>query len=310
MRLVIPLWKGSCNQWDCDEMGHMNVRVYVEKQLEGLIALAHRLGMPEAFRANAPATVIPVDQHIRFVREVLPGRPISMQGRVLEIGESDAVIYQELRHGDGSLAASFRTRIIHIDTAEGERFAWTARTRALMEALKGETPEEAKPRSFDPDAPGLPYAEITMDRVNAVGAPMIGMGAVPPEHCGVHGWMQPSWFIGRLSDSVPNLLYEWRRKVAENAGGRRMGAAVLEYRLRYHRLPRAGDLFTAHTSLGRVQGKTHGLVHWVMDPRTGRAWASCEAVAITLDLDARKAIEAPPEMLAELERLAPPGLSL
>jgi acyl-CoA thioester hydrolase len=41
---VIPLWQGSCNQWDCDEMGHMNVRVYVEKQLEGKIALDAKRG--------------------------------------------------------------------------------------------------------------------------------------------------------------------------------------------------------------------------------------------------------------------------
>ena len=140
---MIPLWKGSCNQWDCDEMGHMNVRVYVEKQLEGMVAFAHHLGMPEAFRTNAPATVLPIDQHIRFVREVLPGKPLSMRGCVLEIGESDAVIYQELRHLDGSLSAAFRTRIIHLDTAEGERFPWTRRTRARMEATKGTTPEEA-----------------------------------------------------------------------------------------------------------------------------------------------------------------------
>lgn len=307
---MIPLWHGSANQWDCDEMGHMNVRVYVEKQAEGMVALAHFLGMPTAFHRDAPATIVPIDQHIRFVREVLPGRPLSMQGCVLEAGESDAVIYQEMRHGDGSLAAAFRTRIAHIDTAEGGRFSWSSRTREKLEALKGETPQEALPRSFDPDAPGLDLAEITMDKVTATGAPQIGMGAIPAGHCGVHGWMEPYWFIGRISDSVPNLLFEWRRKVANAAGDKRMGAAVLEYRLRYHRRPRTGDLFTVHTSLGRVAGKTHALVHWVMDPLSGRPWVTCEAVAITLDLEARKALPAPPEMIAELEKLAPPGLSI
>ena len=48
------IWRGGVNTWDCDEMGHMNVRVYVEKQLEGMVAFAHHLGMPEAFRVNAP----------------------------------------------------------------------------------------------------------------------------------------------------------------------------------------------------------------------------------------------------------------
>lgn len=306
---MIPLWQGSCNQWDCDEMGHMNVRIYVEKQLEGLVAFAHELGMTQAFRANAPSTILPIDQHIRFVREVLPGKPISMQGCVLEIGESDAVLYQELRHTDGSLAAAFRTRIAHIDTVEGERFPWSRKTLAKMEALKGETPQEALPRSFDPDKPGLPVSDISLGRVHAFKAPRIGMAAVPPGHCGVHGWMEPSWFIGRLSDMVPNLLHDWRMRVGTSSG-KRMGAAVLEYRLRYHRYPRAGDLMVAHSSFGGVIGKTHSLVHWMMDPETGGPWATSEVVAITLDLDARKAVAAPPEMMGELEKIAPIGLTV
>lgn len=307
---MIPLWQGSCNQWDCDEMGHMNVRVYVEKQLEGMVAFAHHLGMPEAFRTNAPATVLPIDQHIRFVREVLPGKPLSMRGCVLEIGESDAVIYQDLRHLDGSLSAAFRTRIIHLDTAEGERFPWTKRTRARLEAAMGTTPEEALPRSFDPDSPGWPVAEITIAKAESLGAPRVGIGAVQPGHCGVHGWMEPSWFIGRLSDSVPNLLYDWRSRVGQKTKGTPLGAAVLEYRLRYHRMPRAGDMFVVHSSFGGVHGKTHSLVHWIMDPETGGPWATSQVVAITLDLEARKAVTAPPEMLDELEKIAPRGLSI
>ncbi|MDX1294393.1 MAG: thioesterase family protein, partial [Hyphomonas sp.] len=87
-------------------MGHMNVRIYVEKQMEGLAAFSHDLKMPHAFKAASPSTIVPVDQHIRFVREVLPGRPLTMHGCVLEHGEADALIYQELRHADGSLAAA------------------------------------------------------------------------------------------------------------------------------------------------------------------------------------------------------------
>jgi acyl-CoA thioester hydrolase len=307
---MTPLWQGSCNQWDCDEMGHMNVRVYVEKQLEGLVAFCHVAGMPNAFRRESPSTVVPADQHIRFIREVLPGRPIAMRGCVLDIGTADAVIYQELRHADGTLSAAFRTRIAHIDTAEGKAFPWSKRVLTKLEAMRGKTPDEAKPRSFDPDAPGLPVDQITLARVSDVGAPRIGQGAVPSTHCGAHGWMTPSWIIGRVSDSVPNLLFDWRSRVGQAGGGRRMGAAVLEYRLRYHQLPREGDLFVVHTSLGKVAGKTHNLVHWVMDPQSGAAWATCEAIAISLDLDTRKAVEAPPEMIAELAKIAPRGLTI
>ncbi|WP_273185702.1 thioesterase family protein [Hyphomonas adhaerens] len=304
------LWRGSCNQWDCDEMGHMNVRVYVEKQMEGLAVFAHALGMPHAFRQNSPSTITPVDQHIRFVREVLPGRPLTMHGCLIEVGEADALVYQELRHADGQLAAAFRTRIMHIDTAGREPFPWGKSVRAAMADDMDTPPEESAPRSIDPVAEGLPYDDISVETPRKLGIACIGMGAVPPQHLDVHGRMSPAWVIGRISDSVPNLLFGWRKDVAAAAGDLRMGAAVLEYRIRYHDMPQAGDRFEVYTGLGGVEGKTHSLFHWMMDPVTGKPWATSQATAITLDLDARKAIPAPAMAIEELERLAPKGLEI
>ncbi len=306
----IELWRGSCNQWDCDEMGHMNVRVYADKQMEGLAAFSSALALPNPFSPRAASTLRPVDQHIRFMAEVLPGKPISMHGCVLSHSETDAVLYQALLHGDGRPAAVFRTRVAHIDTNEFEAFPWPRRTREKLVALTAPQPADTAPRSIDPDAPGLAVTDITYDRIRACQIPMIGKGAVPIQHLDAHGWMASPWFIGRVSDSVPNLLYEWRHRVGVTDGGRRMGAAVLEYRLRFHRYPGAGDLFEIYSGLGAVEGKTHSLIHWIMDPATGLPWATAQATAISLDLDARKAVAAPPAMLAELERLAPKGLSI
>ncbi|KCZ92901.1 hypothetical protein HJO_08097 [Hyphomonas johnsonii MHS-2] len=288
----------------------MNVRLYVEKQMEGLAAFSHALAMPYAFQENAPSTLVPVDQHVRFIREVLPGRPLTMQGCVVSIGESDAVIYQELRHSDGLLSAAFLTRVAHIDTKARETFGWSRRARAALEAHIDTPPAEAAPRSFDPDAPTLATAAIGIEQARDLGMPLIGKGAVPQHHLDMHGRMAPPWIIGRISDSVPNLLFDWRNRVAGADKGRRMGAAVLENRLRYHRWPKAGDLFEIYTSLGGTAEKTHSLVHWMMDPATGKPWATSQVVAITLDLEKRKAMPTPPDMLAELETLAPRGLSL
>ena len=307
---MIELWRGSCNQWDCDEMGHMNVRVYADKQVEGLAAFCSALALPNPFSPRAASTLRPVDQHIRFMAEVLPGKPISMAGGVLSHTDTEAVLYQALLHGDGRPAAVFRTRLEHIDTSEFEPFTWPRRARTNLAALTIAAPAETAPRSVSPDAPGRAAAEITYDHIRACRVPMIGKGAVPVQHLDAHGLMASPWFIGRISDSVPNLLYDWRNRVGTRDGGRRMGAAVLEYRLRFHRYPGAGDLFEIYSGLGGVEGKTHSLIHWVMDPATGLPWATAQATAISLDLDARKAVAAPPEMLAELERLAPRGLTL
>ncbi|MEM7459774.1 MAG: thioesterase family protein, partial [Pseudomonadota bacterium] len=142
------------------------------------------------------------------------------------------------------------------------------------------------------------------------GAPEIGRGMVLPKECDVFGRFWVPWFMGRVSDSVPTLLSEWRAKVASSKTGARMGGAVLEYRLIYRKWPRAGDRFVIHTSLADVAEKTHSLSHWVLNPDNGEAYMTSQAVAVTFDLDTRKVIPTPPEQIAELERLAPRGLQL
>ncbi|MEL7480984.1 MAG: thioesterase family protein [Pseudomonadota bacterium] len=305
---MITVWTGSANTWDCDEMGHMNVRVYVEKAMEGLAVLSHHIDMPHAFRGITPSTLLPVDQHIRFMREVLPGRPLSMTAGILEVGETDAVVFQLLSHGSGAPAAAFRTRIVHAEAVTGRPFSWSARSAEALRSMIVETPADCAPRSIDPDGPIEPYA--TEAHVITANAPCIGRGAVPQSHCDAHGRMRAEWFMGRISDGVPNLLYDWRRKVADAAGGRRMGAAVLEYRLRYRKWPKAGDLFETYSSLRTAGEKHHSLVHWILDPASGHAWLTSEAVAVTFDLDTRKVIQTPPHLIEELEALAPRGLAI
>lgn len=307
---MIELWKGSANTWDCDEMGHMNVRVYVEKAIEGLGAFASAIELPHAFSPRSPSTLFPARQHIRFIREVLPGRPLSMTGCVLDWGEDWVDVYQDLRHGDGTPAASMRTRLIHAVTGTGKPFAWARRSKAALETLKDTPPKETAPRSLDPNGETLPAEEVTLAIAEELGTPCIGQGMVPDAHTDAYATMWAPWFMGRLSDSVPNLLFDWRRQVAEAAGDRRMGAAVLEYRLIYRRWPRAGDLFRIHSSLAGAREKTHSLVHWMLDPVTGGPWASAEAVAVTFDLDKRKVLPTPPSLIKALETLAPPGLAV
>ena len=307
---MIPVWQGIANTWDCDEMGHMNVRIYVEKAMEGIGVLAHRIGMPHAFRPNAPSTLIPENQHIRYIREVHAGRPISMTACVLEIGECDAIVYQDMRHADGRCAAAFRTKLIHANAKSGAPFPWSTRSRKALESLIDTPPEDTAPRSIDPKQEVLPASEATLETVERIGAPLIGIGTVPPQHCDVFDRMQAPWFIGRMSDSVPHLLHDWRSKIAELSGASENGGAVLEYFLTYRRWPRAGDLFQIHSSYGGASEKTHALVHWVMDPVSGDAWLTCKAIAVTFNLKTRKIIPTPPEQMKELVKLAPEGLQV
>ena len=50
------LWRGGVTPWQCDEMGHMNVRLYLAAANEGLTNLAAMLGMPHAYTPSASST--------------------------------------------------------------------------------------------------------------------------------------------------------------------------------------------------------------------------------------------------------------
>jgi acyl-CoA thioester hydrolase len=309
---VIEVYRGSINTWECDEMGHMNVRFYVAKMMEGLAEFAHVAGLSRAFREGGTSLLAPRDQHIRFLREAKAGEPFAMSACVLEVSESSVLLYQQIDHMSGAPCAAFRTWVDHVDVATGLVFPWSAEKRAKLEALKGEAPAACAPRSIDLSV--APRATARMADADAINAPVIGRGVVLPGQCDFNGRMMAEFFIGRLSDSIGHLLRPWRKLVGDAAVARgeivRIGGAVLEYRLVYRRWPRAGDRFVIRSGRGFQKEKTHSFVHWLIDPDTGEAWCTTEAVAVALNLETRKIMPATPDMVAALADVAPDGLSV
>jgi acyl-CoA thioester hydrolase len=286
----VELWRGGVNTWECDEMGHMNVRFYVAKAVEGLATLAALIGMPDAFRADATSTLLVREQHIRFLKEAHAGAALHMVGGVVEMGESEARLVQLLVHSNtGHIAASFQTVVTHATAREGVAFPWSDRTRARAAALTMAVPEKARSRSV-----GLDPVETTgsLARADELGLLRIGLGALSPQECDVFDRMRPELFIGRVSDGIGGLVGPLRAIVADHAPNRpaRTGGAVLEYRLVQLDWPRAGERFELRSGLVGADARTMRMVHWMLDPESGKVWGTSEAVAITFDLDARKVV--------------------
>jgi acyl-CoA thioester hydrolase len=281
----------------------MNVRFYVQRAHEGCVALSHALGIPLAFKARANATLIPVDQHIRFLKEARPGAPLRLHSGVLAAGETGMQVYQELRHADGAPCAALTTLLTHADPANGKAFAWSKRTLERWSALTCERPAYGAPRSLD--VTRMPSA-ANVARADALGAPVIGRGAILQSETDMFGRMRPEVAIGRISDSAPHLLSAWRAQTAAEAGAgaANAGAAVVEYRIVYRRWPRAGDGFVVRSAVTEVQEKTLHLAHWMLDPVGGEPWATAEVVALTFDLSTRKTIAPSPAARAALEAAA------
>jgi acyl-CoA thioester hydrolase len=124
--------------------------------------------------------------------------------------------------------------------------------------------------------------------------------------------MRAEQFIGRVSDGIGAFIGPFRDTVVAHADHKpeRVGGAVLEYRLVQLAWPRAGDRVELRSGLVGTEGQAMRVVHWMLDPTTGRPWGTSEAVAITFDLDARKVVPISEAARAELAKSAVAGLAL
>jgi acyl-CoA thioester hydrolase len=303
---AIEVWRGGVAAWESDSMGHLNVGFYVAKSIEALAGLAAELGMPRVFAPSAEATLIVREQHIRFLKEARPGAALSMTGGVLEIGETDARLLFLLHHHDGALAAAFQTVVVHTTARDGRAFPWPDRVIARAERLMTEVPEGMGPRSIGLD-PVETQAHLA--RAEALGLRRTGLGVVGVADCDAFGRLRTEGFMQRLSDAIPNL-FAGRRPGNVDDGPPKIGGAAVEYRLIHHAWPRAGDRLELRSGSAGGDARVRRLVHWMLDPDTGRPWASAEAIAVSFDLQTRKLITLSDAELARAEADAVPGLGL
>lgn len=301
----VEIWRGGVNPWECDEMGHLNVRFYLSRAIEGLGGLARQLGQPDAFAADARATLLVRQHHIRFLREARSGAALNMTGGVAAMGETDATLVQLLHHsGDDEPCAAFLTRVEHATSGEARPFPWPERARVAADRLRLDPPAFARPRGLAQDPPS---GEATLTRAERLGLVCIGRGVVTPAACDAFGRMAVDQVMARISDGMGGFFRPFRTALSEAYGGARIGGAALEYRLRYGDLPRAGAHLELRSAVTAVEEKVSRVVHWLLDPATGRAWATAEGVVASFDLDARRVTAVPPELRERLSGLLIPA---
>jgi acyl-CoA thioester hydrolase len=288
----------------------MNVRFYVTRATEGLAALAAQMGMPFAFAPHANATLLIREQHIRFLREAHAGASLHMVGGIISMSQTEAWLLQVIYHTDsGEPAATFQTRVAHVTARDAVAFDWPEATLKRAQALMVEVPAFAATRSLSLTEV---KSQASLAKAEELDMMPIALGAIMPQDCDVFGRMRPEQFIGRVSDGIGRLVMPLRQIVSDNAAiplGP-IGGAVLEYRLIYLDWPMAGDRVAVRSGLQGADARTMRVMHWILDPETGKAWGTSEAVVITFDLDARKVVPISQTAQSLLHEQATPGLTL
>ncbi len=305
MSAMIEVARSSVQTWECDQMGHMNVQFYLDKADQGLTALALAFGVGPSAAREMGASLCAREHHVRFLREQRPGAPFYLRAGIVDVGEGGLTIYQEMVETvSDTPAATFRIDAAWVDIASRAPKPLPAALRAPA-AERIEVPAHGRPRGLELSPP-RPAPELAA--ADQSGMLRTWQGVVSRDQCDAAGFLTARHFMGIVSDSIPNLLAmtDGRdRSKTPNVGG-----AALEYRFVYRGHPRVGDALTLRSGLKQVGSKAYTWCHWLFDLETGAAVATAEAVAIALDLEARRAIPIPEEMRANLEARVIPGLGV
>ena len=283
-----PIWMGIANAWECDEMGHMNVRFYLAKAGDAVALLLADLGVGAAsWQTNV--------QHIRYHRESHAGTPLKIYGQVVGVTATTLdVALRIVSAPDDRLRATLLASL----TADAP---WPDDFRAGCEAVIAPVPEDAAPRGLPVAAP---YPNPTLDIADAAGLAEVGRLIVGRDQVDAEGYMNPHEVVSVISDSVIHLMC--RITPARGAAGvtAGVGGAALEQRILHRARARAGDHVTLRSGVIEAGAKTMRFVHWLFNLRTGEAIATVEVVAVAFDLTARRAIAVDDATRARIADLA------
>lgn len=301
---AIEVYRNSVQTWECDQMGHMNVQFYVAKATTALNSLAVHLGLGPAYQRGHGARLLAEDHHIRFLREKHAGVPIAIAAGILDVSSDRLRVFAEMYDGaTGEPAATFVANVGLFDGRTLERRPLPATALEAAGGLMVELPRHAAPRGVELTEP---RPAPTLREAESLGLRRTFEGEITPAMVDHNGYLNTGAYMGIVSDAYPNVF--------ALAGGGGLedhhGGAAVEYRFIYRARPRPGDVLTLRSAVKVVTEKTYSFCHWLFDAETGLSVATAEVVAVTLDLNARRAVPVPANVRAGLEQLLIPDLSV
>ena len=276
-------------------MGHMNVQFYFEKALQGCVVLWNKLGINGQAVELGNTDLSLARAHIRFLKEQKPGAPFFLKAGIVEFGDTEVKLYLEM----------IETITQQPVAAFNFQFLWTIKPSVevkqnfskVFEDLKVDIPSYGQTRGLSLEKePLLSLSQASqknmIDSFEAV---------ILLRQCDNRSKIKPSAYMGIVSDSTPHLL-AYTGTIDEN-GMTNIGSAALEYKFDFFEYVPLGAHLKTKSGVQSLSNKTFVWQHWIFNVETGNPVALASAVAVTMDLEARKSIPIPPEMSEALNKL-------
>ncbi len=292
---MITVYRNSVQSWEIDQMGHMNVQFYFEKALQGCVVLWNKLGINEKPVELGNIHLSLARAHIRFLKEQKPGSPFFLKMGIVQLGDTEVKLYLEM----------IETITEQPCAAFNFQFLWEGNPPEIMkknfskvfEELRVDIPSYGQPRGLSLQKEDLFYLSQAskknmIDSFEAV---------ILLRQCDNMYRIKPSAYMGVVSDSTPHLL-AYTGTIDEN-GMTNVGSAALEYKFDFFEYVPLGTHLKIKSGIQSMSNKTFVWKHWIFNVETGKPAAVASAVAVTMDLKARKSIPIPPKMAEALTNL-------
>lgn len=119
-----------------DYNGHMNVGYYVVAFDQATEAVCVHLGVGEAYRRRADASMFVVEAHLTYDREVLVDAPLAFRTRIIDFDAKRVHMLHRMFHaGEGYLAATNELMCLHVDLRARRAAPFPAEEMARLRAL-------------------------------------------------------------------------------------------------------------------------------------------------------------------------------
>ncbi len=108
--------RGTVHAWQCDHMGHANLRAYGEFFEQALWHVFHRIGLTPSMLRGDAIRMAGVQQSINYRKELLPGDLVLVTSQLIEFRERSLKMRHEMQHVEtGEVCATCELTAVCID---------------------------------------------------------------------------------------------------------------------------------------------------------------------------------------------------
>lgn len=302
--MMMASYYGEAVQWECDELGHLNMRHYMTKVQQARQFFFISLGLPHAFETSADSTVRAQQFTVRYLKESRPGERLKISTGITALHDNSAELLHIMTHFDGTVSAVISETVRHIYLRTGEAFKWPKRVNDTAKAFMIAAPAIAMTRGL----PDTPAKAPTAPLLKSGGATLIGAGVFQPADVDQFQSVMPQALLGRITESIGNFEALWPEVHTSRANGDSTSAALLEIRGYIHNWATIGKPFMIYSAAQSANAYTRLAAHHIVDPISGESWASFTASGCLFDLVSRKLVKTPQAQIDALNAIALPDL--